>query len=226
MIADVTRSIPGPWRTALYLASADPAVLARAAFITLRNAFLGFSLAVAAAAILTFISRLSPLAARYVLALNTIVQSVSVLVWAIVAIMIFGVLSPVPPVLVSAAAVFPPTLSNFLEALRAVDRRLMDLARILGAGRLDEFRHIIVPASVPYLAAATRSGLGLALRISVVAEAFGGSGGVGFMIVRSYNLMEPAGVLAWASLLVVIMVLMDGLFLTRLVGVAERWRLP
>ena len=210
---------------AAYALSIDLWTLASSVLITLRNSVEGFAIALLASLGAAYLYFSRPGLRPMVYALNTMLQSVSVLAWAIVLTMAFGVLSPIPPVLVTAAACLPVIMSSAVEAVRAVDERLMDVMKMLGASKPQAFLNAVLPASVPSLAAASRSGLGLALRISVVAEAFGSSGGVGYMMVRAYSLVVPEGVMAWALILVALMLAMDLLVMRRVVEVAEAWRL-
>lgn len=166
---------------------------------------------------------LAPLLREAVKAINTILQSVSVLIWIVVLVMMFGVLSPLPPVLVAASVSLPIVLAAVVAGLEASSRKLAELASMLNANRLQYYKDFLLPGLAPALAGATRSALGVALRISVVAEAFGSSGGIGYMIANYYSLAEPRGVFAWGLVLVVLMVLLDKLVLEPFERRAARW---
>jgi NitT/TauT family transport system permease protein len=71
--------------------------------------------------------------------------------------------------------------------------------------------------------AASRVALGLSLRISVVAEAFGSSGGIGYMIMRSYNLADAPGVLAWSLILIALVLALDRLLLMPVEERSSSW---
>jgi NitT/TauT family transport system permease protein len=193
--------------------------------LTLGRSFAGFTIALILAVGLGPLYEVSPLARETLKALNTTVQSITVLIWVIVLVMLFGVLSPLPPVLVAAAVSFPIILSAVVSGLESTGRRLRELAFMLGARGLRYYLDFLLPSLTPNLAAAARSALGAALRISVVAEAFGSSGGIGYMIVNYYNLAEPRGVFAWGLLLVALMIVLDKLMLEPLERRALKWRL-
>ncbi len=137
--------------------------------------------------------------------------------------MVFGVLSPLPPVLVSMLASLPLMLSTLISSIDSLDPRLRELARMLGAPRLGYYLDFVLPSIASHLAGAARSALGVALRISVVAEAFGSSGGVGYMIASYYSLAVPEGVFGWGLLLVALMVTLDQLVLKPVEGWVTRW---
>ncbi|WP_456367010.1 ABC transporter permease [Thermococcus sp.] len=155
--------------------------------------------------------------------LNVFVQSVSVLVWTIVFIMIFGVTSSIAPILVTAMASFPAMLSAGISSSEKLLERYRPLTALLRPSRLQLYVHFIVPGMLPEMVSASRVALGIALRISVVAEAFGSSGGIGYQLVYSYDLGVKAGVFAWALLLIVLMITLDQLILGRLEEWVRRW---
>lgn len=192
---------------------------------TLENSLAGFLIALALALASASAAHLSRFAEAIVEALNTLVQSISVLVWALVLIMIFGVLSRAPPILVTAAACYPLLLSSVLSGFKYLDEKLRELARMLGATKLQELLYFLMPGSTPYILSASRSAVGLALRISVVAEAFGGRGGIGYELMYNYDLGVKEGVFAWALLLVVLMIIIDYAILRPVERWSMKWRL-
>ena len=207
-----------------FLAAEGPKSIAYNTALTLARSFAGFTLALLASLLLGLAYTASQLAREVLKAFNTVVQSISVLIWVVVFVMLFGVLSPIPPVLVAAMVSLPIILSALISGLEASGRRLAELALMLGASKLDYYRDFLIPSLAPSLAGAARSALGAALRISVVAEAFGSSGGIGYMIANYYNLAEPRGVFAWGLLLVLLMIALDKLALEPLERRATRWR--
>jgi NitT/TauT family transport system permease protein len=217
--------VPSVPETLSFLAQTPLYLLTKHVSITLRNSVYGFLFALILAVLLAYLSIQNKLFKEIVHALNGLIQSISVLVWSIVLIIIFGILSPLPPILVVVAASFPILLSSVLGALEGVDKRLLEMAHNLGAGKRDVFLDIILPSSVPYIASGSRAALGLALRISVVAEAFGQGGGIGYMINFYYGLAVPRGVFAWALLLVLIMLALDRLLLKEVEVWAGRWKM-
>jgi len=211
--------VPSPAATLRFLAAEGASRILGNTLLTLARSTAGFLLGLAAAAALGYLYTLHWAAREAVRALNTLLQSVSVLVWIIVFLILFGIYSPLPPVLVSAAVSLPILLSSIVAGLESSSRGLVELAAVLGAPRWRLYPDFLFPSLLPQLAGAARAALGAALRISVVAEAMGASGGIGYMIENYYSLAEPVGVFAWGLLLVALMVFLDQLVLARL----ERW---
>jgi NitT/TauT family transport system permease protein len=72
---------------------------------------------------------------------------------------------------------FFPILSNTLLGLRSVDRNLLSLFDLYGAGRWRTLVHLRLPAALPYFLGGLRISGGLALIGAVVAEFVAGTGG-------------------------------------------------
>ena len=72
---------------------------------------------------------------------------------------------------------FFPILSNTVLGLRSVDRNLVALFELYGAGRWKTLIHLRLPAALPYFLGGLRISGGLALIGAVVAEFVAGTGG-------------------------------------------------
>jgi NitT/TauT family transport system permease protein len=121
------------------------------------------------------------------------------------------------------ATAFPILLSAALKGFEAARSSFGELAQILGASRSQAALYIYLPASTPFIVAASRSALGAALRISVVAEAFGSAGGIGYRLWVFYEIHRYEGFLAWSAALLILMVALDRLVLAPLESWSRRW---
>jgi len=214
--------LPGPWDTAQFFAENWEKAVADAR-ITLENTILGFGIALALAVALSWAALAGGVVGRAVEALNVYVQSVSALVWALAFLIIFGFTSRVPAVGVAAATAFPILLSGIMKGFETVRAEYGELANILRMPPTKALTTIYLPGSIPFIVAASRSALGAALRISVVAEAFGAGGGIGYTLFYYYELHVYEGFLAWSLLLVALMLAIDRLLLARLEVWTRRW---
>ncbi|MCE4606767.1 MAG: ABC transporter permease subunit [Desulfurococcales archaeon] len=216
--------LPGPVETLQWMVSKETlSSIAYNTLITLRNAVLGFSLALILAISTALLSRLNGILDSVISSFNVYVQSISALIWILVFLVLFGFKSPVPPILVTTGIAYPILLSSLLGGIKSVDHKIVELAELFGATKKQLFSHIYIPASIPYTIAGSRAALGAALRISVVAEAFGSSGGIGYKLTYYFDLYNYKGMMAWALLLVVLMVLLDKLVLEPVEKWSERW---
>ena len=67
-------------------------------------------------------------------------------------------------------------------------------------------------------------GLGLAWKVVVVVEMFGFSNGVGYQVVRGFNIFSMKAVLAWAITFLVVMIVIEFGIIGYLENRVTRWR--
>ena len=88
-----------------------------------------------------------------------------------------------PKILVAVLIVFFPVLINVLSAMRAMDSDMINLARSFSATRMQVFRMVEYPTTLPSLFSGLRIASTLAVIGVVVGELVGGNMGLGFMLV-------------------------------------------
>lgn len=88
-----------------------------------------------------------------------------------------------PKILVAILIVFFPVLINVLSAMRAMDSDMINLARSFSATRMQVFRMVEYPTTLPSLFSGLRIASTLAVIGVVVGELVGGNMGLGFMLV-------------------------------------------
>lgn len=87
-----------------------------------------------------------------------------------------------PKLLVTILIVFFPILVNVLQAMKTVDPDLINLARAYNLSRMQIFRKIQFPSTLPALMAGLRIGATLAVIGVTVGELVGGNKGLGYLI--------------------------------------------
>jgi NitT/TauT family transport system permease protein len=102
-------------------------------------------------------------------------------------------------------------LLNTYEGVRSVDRELVDMMRVMQASRTHIIRKVIVPSIMPWIFAATRISIGMALIGAVVSELVGSSRGLGWYIEHSAGMYDTTGVLAGLMILMALAVVMNEL---------------
>ncbi|WP_297416638.1 ABC transporter permease [Thermococcus sp.] len=215
--------VPGIGETLAFYSKAGYGLVIKSLLLTLYHSLLGFLVAFGLTGGAILLALYSTEFKAFLDSLNVFIQSVSVLVWTIIFIMIFGVTSSIAPILVTAMAAFPALLSAGISSSKNLLERYRPLVILLKPTNLQLYRHFVVPGTLPEMVSASRIAIGIALRISVVAEAFGSAGGIGYQLVYSYDLGLKDGVFAWALLLVILMVTVDQLILGRLEEWVRRW---
>lgn len=90
-----------------------------------------------------------------------------------------GITSKIIVVLLS--AIFP-LIVNLQTGMTTIDPDLIKVAKSYGASRWQIFKSIALPTSVPFMITGLRLAAGRALLGVIVAEVFGGSQGIGYLI--------------------------------------------
>ncbi len=129
-----------------------------------------------------------------------------------------------PKIAIAALITYFPVLINAIAGFRDVDPRMHDFFRSVDASTWEIFRHLRLPAAIPYLFASLKISVTLSLIGAVVAEFFlSGHGGLGAVIWIEQNNLRLEKVFA-----AVLMLTLIGVTLSTAVVLAERlfsWRL-
>ena len=115
-----------------------------------------------------------------------------------------------PKLLVTILIVFFPILVNVLQAMKTVDRDMVNLARAYSMSRAQIFWKIEFPASLPALMAGLRIGATLAVIGVTVGELVGGNTGLGYLITYAEGQANAAMVFNAIILLTVIGIVLYG----------------
>lgn len=133
-------------------------------------------------------------------------------------------LNDVAAILAVALNKIPTVAVTMREGARAVDKRLLEVARVFHLGRLRTLRRVYLPQLYPYLMAAVRSGLALIWKIVLVVELLGRSNGVGFQLGTLFQFFDIAGILAYTIAFAAVVFLVEALILRPLDHRLARWR--
>ncbi len=110
-----------------------------------------------------------------------------------------------------------------VEGVRTVDQQLLDVAHSFRASQRRLFTSVVIPATVPFIAAGVRLALGRLLIGVVIAELYAQTQGIGVMIERAADVLDSARML-FGVLLFTLM----GVLTTEAAGRIERrfqrWR--
>ena len=109
-----------------------------------------------------------------------------------------------PKLIVTILVVFFPIMVNVLQAMRVMDRDLINLARAYNMGRTKIFFKVMLPFSMPNLLAGLRIGATLAVIGITVGELVGGEIGLGYLISFGQGQANTAMVFDAIGLLTVI----------------------
>ncbi|HEX9819448.1 MAG TPA: ABC transporter permease [Methylomirabilota bacterium] len=183
----------------------------------------GFGGAVLAAVLLGLLAFLSRLARGVVHDALVVLNSTSVFVWIVISIIWFG-LSDWAPIFTTFMITLPVVASNIVEGVGAVDRRLLEMGDVYRLSGGQKFTAIVVPSTLPYLIAGMKVGFGLALKVSVVAEIFGVTSGIGYVMNYSREILATQMVFVWALVMILVMTATDKLVFDTVSRRLTRWR--
>lgn len=116
----------------------------------------------------------------------TLLAPISPVAWLPVAVFMFGIGNPPAIFLVFISVFFVMTLST-LAQIDAVPPAYLHVARIMGATKRQQFRHVILPAILPGLFVTLRLNLFAAWMVVLIAEAVGVGSGLGQVTMMARN---------------------------------------
>jgi NitT/TauT family transport system permease protein len=103
--------------------------------------------------------------------------------------------------------VLPVMYANVREGIHRRDRSLLEAARVFDVPLRRRIWAVDVPAIAPFMAAATRAGVGLAWKSGVAAEVIGvASGSIGERLYEAKIFLESADLFAWTAVIVALSV--------------------
>lgn len=128
-----------------------------------------------------------------------------------------------PKIVIVAFMVFYMVFINTFSGLRTVDRRLVDMARVVGASRVQLARSIVWPWMLPFVFTGLRLALPRALSAAIVGEFLVADRGIGHYIENARQTGDTTGVFT-GIVLVTLLVLALNAALNAIERRALSWR--
>jgi NitT/TauT family transport system permease protein len=151
--------------------------------------------------------------------------NVPLLVYAVIAIVVFGI-SPWGPAFVVMLEAFTGIAINVAAGVESVDRGLLAMSRSFRRTTGRTLRSIVIPSVVPFLFASGRVSFANSWKLAALAETFGGYLGVGYQLEKAFQIYSVELLLAWMFFFVLFVIAVERL----LIAPAERrvfaWRDP
>jgi NitT/TauT family transport system permease protein len=121
--------------------------------------------------------------------------------WTLLSIMWFGV-TPLTVIFAISAVLVPFALVNMAAGLANADREIMEMAGSFTRNQIRVFRLVIVPSLYPFVFATLRIMFGVAWKVTLTAELFGGNSGLGYMINLSRQEFDTTTIFAAIVLII------------------------
>jgi len=112
-----------------------------------------------------------------------------------------------------ALGTFWPVMINTTSGIKNVDKKFVEVARILNKSRLETIVKVILPAARPFIFTGLRLGASTALGCVVVAEMFAASKGIGFRMSFAREMAQPDVMFAGVIVISLVGAVIDLLFL-------------
>lgn len=121
--------------------------------------------------------------------------------WTLLSIMWFGV-TPFTVIFAISAVLVPFALVNMSAGLANIDAEMIEMAGSFTRKRLRMFALVIVPSLYPFIFATLRIMFGVAWKVTLTAELFGGNSGLGYMINLARQEFDTATIFAAIILII------------------------
>ena len=148
-------------------------------------------------------------------------NSFSAIGWTLLSIMWFGV-SPLTVIFAISAVLVPFALVNMLAGLTNLDAEILEMAESFTRQGWRMFALVIVPSLYPFIFATLRIMFGVAWKVTLTAELFGGNSGLGYMINLSRQEFDTATIFAAIILIIAFVHTMDRYILAPLQASVSR----
>jgi NitT/TauT family transport system permease protein len=152
-----------------------------------------------------------------------VMNTVSSAIWAIFAIIWFGI-SNATTIFVVFMTAMPLIITNVWQGTRTVNADFIELAQVLRMPKWKVMTKIYLPTILPYFFSGARLAFGFGWRVSLVAETIGASSGVGYRLRQAADLIQTDQVFAWTLTLVVMMATLEMGLLKPLENHLFRWK--
>jgi len=118
----------------------------------------------------------------------------------------------------------PTVVVQLREGTRALDGKLLEMAKAFRRPRLEVWGRVILPQLMPYVVGTARASLSLAWKMVVLAELLGRTDGVGYMISFYFQMFNMKGVLAYGTVMMIVLGFIDLVLLGTWQRRVFRWR--
>ena len=152
-----------------------------------------------------------------------VLNTVSSAIWAIFAIIWFGI-SNATTIFVVFMTAMPLIITNVWQGTRTVNADFIELAHTLRMPGPKVMTKIYLPTIMPHFFSGARLAFGFGWRVSLVAETLGASSGVGYRLRQAADLIQTDQVFAWTLTMVVMMVALESGVLKPLENHLFRWK--
>ena len=202
--------LPGPWEVARGVAAfLTDAYSLRHMAVSIGHIFAALAAAFVLGTALALLAHYAPVFGHLVHGrIGPFLNSFSGIGWTLLAVIWFG-LDHVTVVFAIAAVLTPFALVNMRAGLDALDPELIEMARSFGRRRLREMLLVVAPSLLPFAFAPLRLSFGVAWKVALTAELFGGNAGFGYLFNLARQEFDTTLILVVIVLIIAFVYAMD-----------------
>jgi NitT/TauT family transport system permease protein len=141
--------------------------------------------------------------------------------WTLLSVMWFGISSATVIFAISAVLV-PFALVNMTAGLAAIDREMSEMATSFTRRQWRVFARVVVPSLYPFIFATLRIMFGVAWKVTLTAELFGGNAGLGYLINLARQEFDTATIIAAIVIIIAFVHAVDRLIFAPLQTILSR----
>lgn len=180
-------------------------------FATLIRLLTGLSLGLILSIIVTLIVSRFKVLEEMLFPVVQFLQVIPPISWLVLAILWLGI-NGKPAIFIVAISIFCIMTISLVNAVKNIDKKLLEIATVFKLGRIKKWRHIIFPSLYPAFENSFMICLGISVKLIVMAEVLTINEGIGGGISSARVNLETEGVIAWTIITLVIFYFLGGLF--------------
>ena len=191
--------------------------------ITLGRTFLTFGAAMALGIAIGLAMGLRKVIEYSMMSLIPLALTMPIILMVFLAVMWFG-FNEIGSLVAVVGVVTPYVAVNIFQGAQAMDKSVIDMAKVFRADKNMLIRKVYIPQLLPYIFSAFRFAFGMTWKIVALAETFGIKYGIGYMFFFWFEQFNMELVLAWIIMFVILMLILEHGVFARLEHAAFKWR--
>jgi ABC-type nitrate/sulfonate/bicarbonate transport system permease component len=189
-------------------------------WVTIFEALSGFCISIAGGLVLAFVMDRWNTLKRILYPIMVISQTIPIIALAPVILVWLGV-GIEPKIVIVVLVCFFPICVNTAEGLHSVDKDMVNLMKVMGAGDLRIFKDVSLPSALPHFFSGLKISATYSVMGAVIGEWLGAKSGLGIFMTRTINSHRMDMLFA---AVVIVVILSIGLF--KVIEIAERFSTP
>lgn len=188
--------------------------------LSLLRIIIGIVLAIPAAFIMSALCSYSSVSKKLFEPAVLLMKSTPVVSFILIAIFIFE--RATIPSAITFIMIFPVLYRNLCEGISQTSRELLEMAYVFRIPWILKIRNIYFPSVMPYFCSALTTSVGLAIKAGIAAEVVAYiPDSIGKKLSDAKSYMEPADLLAWTAVIIILSLLIEKIINILLSGIGR-----